>query len=144
MRRPYDPRLKAQPWKIFCVFEPLESVINRLEIDGTVDTVGRHVVFHETSRGEWYDLPAALRGVIDFHRIATERHGLQADVSALERFANKLDAGSPIFESDIVAVRAGIASCKRQAMHLRVSQAVEIVDLVRVRAEVDRLKLRVA
>ena len=142
MRKPHDPLLKHQPWRIFAVFHPLESVLDRLERDGTVDAVGRQIVFREASAGDLYDLPAALRGVIEFYRLAQEKYGLDAETGAMEKFANKLDYGMPVFEEDLAAVRADILSCKRQSMALRVSQAAGLIDAVRIGAEVDRLGLR--
>ena len=140
MKGKIDPLLKTQPWKVLSVFYPLESVLHRLELDGTVETAGRQVVFHEDSKNGWYDLVAALRGVIQFHELAASRHSLPIDLSAMVRFANKLEAGSPIFESDLEAMKTCINSCKQQAMKLRVSEATSIVDTVRISAELDRLK----
>ena len=142
MKRAPDPYLRTCPWKIMFVWSPLETVLDQIEKDGTVDTDGKHIVFKEDMRGGKYDLVAALRGVIEFHELAGTRHGLPVDVSALVKFANKLDSGSPIFEQDLASVRECITSCKRQAMSLRVSQATDIVDTVRISVEVDRLKLR--
>lgn len=139
MKRQPDPLLKTQPWRILAVFAPLERVLHRIEVDGTVETDGRHVVFREDGRGGWFDIVSALRGVIEFHQIATARHGHPADVAALERFANKLHTGTPVFEGDLVAIRASIASCKAQAMRLRVSEAVDILKTVQVGAELDRI-----
>ena len=65
---------------------------------------------------------------------------VQIDLSAMVRFANKLEAVSPIFESDIEAMKTCIEACKQQAMKLRVSEATSIVDTVRISAEIDRLK----
>ena len=64
------------------------------------------------------------------------------ETGAMEKFANKLDYGMPVFEEDLAAVRADILSCKRQSMALRVSQAAGLIDAVRIGAEVDRLGLR--
>jgi hypothetical protein len=126
------------------VWAPLETVLAQIERDGTVDAEGQRIVFREDMRGGRYDLVEALRGVIEFHELAASRHGLPVDVSALVRFANKLDAGSPLFESDISAVREAITACKRQALNLRQSWAQDILDTVRISAEIDRLKLRAA
>lgn len=142
MKHKLDPYLRTCPWKVMFVWSPLETVLDQLERDGTVDTVGRQIVFREDMRGGQYDLVAALRGVVEFHQLASSRHGLPVDVSALDKFANKLESGSPIFEQDLAAVRETIVACKRQAMRLRVSEAADIVDTVRVSAEIDRLKLR--
>lgn len=142
MKHKPDPYLRTCPWKVMFVWSPLETVLNQIEKDGTVDTDGKHIIFEEDMRGGRYDLVAALRGVIEFHELARDWYGLPVAVSALAKFANKLESGSPIFEQDLAAVRETIVACKRQAMRLRVSEAADIVDTVRVSAEIDRLKLR--
>ena len=139
-----DPILRHQPWKIAAVFFPIERILSRLEIDGTVEVAGRQVVFKEDMKGGWYDAVAALRGVIQFHELAASRHNLPVDVSAMVRFANKLESGSPIFESDLEAMKTCINACKQQAMKLRVSEATSIVDTISISAELDKLKGKAA
>lgn len=141
MKRAPDPYLRTCPWKIMFVWSPLETVLDQIEKDGTVDTDGKHIVFKEDMRGGKYDLVAALRGVIQFHELAEKLHGVPAQVDALRKFANKLDASMPIFEQDIADVRECIRSCWKQALTLRVSQATSIVDTVRISAEMERLGL---
>ena len=133
-----DPLLKCQPWKLLAVFSPLEQILTTLEKDGTVDVAGLQVVFREDMRGGWYDMVAALRGVIDFHELEEQLHGVPANLEAMRKFANKLEASMPIFEKDIADVRQCIRACWKQAMTLRVSQATSIVDTVRIRAELER------
>ena len=137
-----DPLLKTRPWLLISVFGPIESVLDRMLIDGSVDSIRGSAVFQEGNKNTWYDMVAALRGVIEFHEIAERLHGVPANVEAMKKFANKLEASMPIFEQDIADVRECIQSCWKQAMTLRVSQAQSIVDTVRVGAEMDRLGLR--
>jgi hypothetical protein len=132
MKRKPDPLLRTQPWRMIMVFGPIERILHGLETDGTVEVAGPHVVFKEDGRGGWYGAVAALRGVIEFHQLAQARYGLPVDVEALIKFANKLEAGSPIFEGDVAQARACIASCKRQAGPLRISQANDIVQTVQI------------
>lgn len=139
-----DPLLRTVPWRVATVFAPLERILHRLEADGTVETHGAQIVFREDGKGGWYDLPAALRGVVEFHRLAESRHQLPVDVSAMEKFANKLELDSPLFEQDLVDVRKNINSCKAQALRLRVSQAESIIRTVQIGSEIDRLKGKAA
>ncbi len=140
MKRKPDPLLRTQPWKIAAVFGPIERILARLEIDGTIEVAWRQVVFKEDSRNGWYDAVAALRGVIEFHQLAQSRHGYPADVEALIKFANKLEAGAPIFEAEIGKVRACIASCVQQAMQLRISQAEDIVKTIQIGMQLEKMK----
>ena len=144
MKRKPDPLIRAQPWRAMAVLSPLEAVIKRLENDGTVDAIGKQIVFTEASRGDRYDLPEAMRGVSDMARLAREKYGLPVECEAIEKMANKLDAGSPIFESDIEAVKRAIESFRQQAYQLRVRQAIYLIDAVRIGAELERLKLKEA
>lgn len=139
-----DPLLRTQPWRITAVFDPIERVLHRIEADGTVEAQGAQIVFKEEGRGGWYDLPEALHGVIEFHKLAESRFGIPVDVAAMEKFANKLRLGSPIFEQDLADIRACIASCKHQALQLRVSQAADLVKTVQIGVELERLKGKAA
>lgn len=140
MKRKPDPLLRVQPWKILAVYAPIERILHRLEADGTIDVAGRQVVFREDGVGGWYDMPAALRGVAEFHDMAASRHGIPANTDPLWKFAAKLDAGMPLFEADIAAVRTSIESCRQQAMRLRVSQAESILRTVQISAEIDKIR----
>ena len=121
------------------VLSPIEGILKRLESDGTVDAIGRQIVFTESASGERFDLPEAILGVVDFHELAASKYGLPIDVDALRRFANKLHAGSPIFEADIEAARQCIKACWSQAMQLRVSQAADLVRTVQIGAEIEKI-----
>jgi hypothetical protein len=139
MRKPPDPYLRTQPWKIYAVFAPIERMLHQLETDGSVNVQGAQIVFTEHDHDGYYDLVEALRGLIEFHELATEKTGTPASVAALTKFANKLHLGAPIFEADIAAVRADIASCKRQAGGLRVREAADMVRTVQIRMRIDAI-----
>jgi hypothetical protein len=127
-----DPLLITQPWKLLSVFAPVEEVLDRIERDGTIDAAGGVPVFCESSTSSWYEMVPALQGVIEFHVVARDRYRYAVDLAGLDRLRNKLDLGAPLFESDLQAARQSIVSCKQQASRLRVSQAVSIVDTVRI------------
>ena len=134
-----DPFLCSRPGNVLDVFSPVERVLARLELDGTVDCNGSRVVFQEGAT--YYDLPAALNGLIEFHEIASAKYGMKADVSALKKLSNKIAYGSPLFESDIAGARKNIAGCKAQAMNLRISQAASIIRPVQISAVLDAMKV---
>ena len=144
MKRKPDPLIRTMPWRAMAVLSPLEEVLRRLDKDGTVDAIGKQIVFTEASRGDRYDLPAAMRGVADLHKLARDKYGLPVECDAIEKLANKLDAGSPVFEADLDAVKRNIESCRQQAYQLRVSQAIYLIDAVRIGAELERLGVKEA
>lgn len=140
-RKAYRPkpvgsiRLAARPWKIDAVFAPIERLLARMEIDGTIDDAQGRAIFKED--GGWYEVVPALRGVIEFHELATQRYGLPADTAALRRLANKLEVNSPLFEQDIAAARRDIDSCKRQAAQLTEDQAQSLLNTTRLAIALD-------
>lgn len=144
MRKKPDPIIKTQPWKVLAVYSPIEQIIDRLEIDGTVLTAGRQIIFSDASCNEVHDAIESLMGIIDFHKIANDRFEVKADYAAIEKLANKLEAGMVIFDTDLHAIRAAINSCKRQMLSMRVSQAESLVRDVQLGIEFDKIKRRAA
>lgn len=142
-RKPqHHRRLKMShaPWKVQMVFDPIEKILHRMQSDGTIDCAQGRPVFREDGRGGWYDLVAALRGVIEFHQLAEARHGIPADVDGMIKLANKLHASAPIFEEDIATTRANIETCKRQALRLTIDEATDIVRTIQIGMEMDKIK----
>ena len=140
MRRKHDPLLRLTPWKVTATFQPVEQLLHRIEVDGTVETAGRQIVVKEDNREGYYDVVEALRGVIQFFEIAASRYGLPIDMKPMVRFANKLESGVLIFDADLLGVRACISECKVQALKLRQSQADDILNTVRISAEMDKVR----
>jgi len=139
MKRKPDPLIRTMPWRASVTLAPLEDVLKRLENEGTVDAVGKQIVFSVSGRKKLNDLPAAMLGLANFHRLAREKFGIPAEYEPIEKMANKLNAGSPIFESDVDAVKRAIESCRKQIYQLRISQAA---DLVRTVSIADKLHAR--
>lgn len=134
-RRPFQAtklRLACQPWRIDMVFAPIERILHRIEMDGTVDAAQGKPVFYEDGEGGWYETTAALRGIIHFHEVAADRLGETANIDGFTRLANKLDAGAPLFESDLALVRTSIAACRQQALRLTLAEAKDILTTVRI------------
>ena len=139
IRRPGDMRLACQPWKIEATYSPIERILFRLEADGTVDVSQGKPVFHEDMRGGWYNMAAALNGIVDFHTLAEKRHGFAVDTEPLRKLANKLEYCAPIFENDIARARQSIESCKRQALRLTVDEADDLLTTCRIGFELEKL-----
>lgn len=143
MRRPAKPQRKqadrasltlaCSPWKVDATWRPLEAVIARLEMDGTIEETARgEAVLYDDANGGWYATVPAIEGLCEFHEIAAARKGWVLDVSPLRKFAAKLKYGSPISERDIEAVKACAAQCRRMALSLTIREASDILTTVRV------------
>ena len=125
-------RLAAMPWKIDATWAPLDRVLARIEIDGTVETAKGRPVLYDDANGGWYEMAPAIDGLVDFHRIAAARHGWDLDLRPLEKLAAKLRLSSPLFEADLEAVLACADRCKRLAGRLTLAEAQDILQTVRI------------
>lgn len=133
-----DLKMRTIPWNTHAVWAPLDQIMDRMEIDGTVETAQGRPVLYDAGSGGWYEIAPAIMGVVDFHRIAAERHGWQIDLNPLTKLAKKLEHGSPIFSRDLDAVRATAAICKRHAGELTLREAQDILRTVRIQIEMEK------
>ena len=131
-RAPRSPKLSTCPWKIAAVWAPVEAIMRRMEIDGSVDAVQGRPVAQDHGAGLWYEIGPALEGLAEFHQIAAARKRAALDVSALRKFATKLTHGAPILAADLAAVRACAQHCKALARTMTVDEADSILQTVRV------------
>lgn len=135
---PDNIRLVAMPWKIQQVFDPIERVIARLEIDGTIDAYRGRAVFKEDGSGGWYEMAPAIEGVAEFHRLAAQRHGWEINLTPLDRMANKLKLDSPITPRDIDDAKSCIDTLKRLAATLKLGEAKAMLRDVKIGWEIEQ------
>lgn len=133
-----DLRMATIPWNIDQVWRPLEQIMDRMQIDGTVETAQGRPILYDAGTGGWYEIAPAIEGLIDFHRIAGSRHGWQIDLRPLEKLAAKLQHGTPIFEPDLQAVRTLAAQLKRHVGRLTLREAKDILTTVRIQIEMEK------
>lgn len=133
-----DLRMATIPWNIDQVWRPLEQIMDRMQIDGTVETAQGRPILYDAGTGGWYEIAPAIEGLIDFHRIAANRHGWQIDLRPLEKLAAKLQHGTPIFEPDLQAVRTLAAQLKRHVGRLTLREAKDILTTVRIQIEIEK------
>jgi hypothetical protein len=132
-------KLALTPWKVDAVWAPLERMLARLEIDGTVDTAMGKPVLHDDANRGWYEIAPAIEGIAQFHEIAATRHGWQIDLRPLHKLAAKLRHGSPVFAADIAAVRACADRCKRHAMQMTGREAEDVLQTVRISIQMEQV-----
>lgn len=120
--------LKSQPWKMQAVFGPLESILDQLERDGTVDIAGNGApIFKDQNDGHWYCTVSALNGVIDAYEIHERRFSRSLNLEPLRRLSNKLRIGMPIFESDTKDSRACLARMRVETMRMTADYAKQLI-----------------
>lgn len=133
-----DLRMATIPWNIDQVWRPLEQILDRMEMDGTVETAQGRPVLYDAGTNGWYEIAPAIVGLVDFHRIAADRHGWDVDLQPLTKLAKKLEHGTPIFAADVAAVRALAANLKRHVGHLTLREAKDILTTVRIQIALEQ------
>lgn len=140
-RQRTDPRavpLRAVPWRVRDALQPLEDALDRIEADGTIDAVRGRPVFRELSTG-WYELAPAIDGVVDFHRLAAERHHVALDVGPLARLSASLAAGKPLTLAELASARACIEALRTFALrYLTVGDACDLLRTTQIRWEFEQ------
>jgi len=133
--KPYRPKyteanikLKFQPWKVHAVFSPLESILEQLEDEGTIDVAGANPVFQDHNDGCWYQSAPAIRGVVEAYQIHERRTGVPLDLEPLRVLANKIEYGMPIFEADTKACWECLARMRRETMEMTAAYARELIN----------------
>jgi hypothetical protein len=121
-------KLKAQPWKVAAVFNPLEAILDQLEQQGTIDATPAVVaIFKDAIDGHWYESSVALMGVVDAYEIHERRTGRKIDLAALAQLANKLKYDMPIFSDDTQACRACLARMKAETVQMTAGYAKQLI-----------------
>lgn len=136
-RRPHKPyrpkyaeaniKLKFQPWKVQAVFSPLESILEQLEKDGTIDVAGARPVFQDHNDGCWYESSPAIRGVVEAYQIHERRTGRPLNLEPLSQLANKLEYGMPIFEADTKACWECLARMRAETVEMTAAYARDLI-----------------
>ena len=120
--------LKSQPWKMKAVFGPLESILDQLEQNGTVDCATDGApIFKDQNDGHWYCTVSALNGVIDAYEIHERRHGRLLNLGPLRKLSNKLKYGMPIFEGDTQECRACLQRMRLETMQMTAGYAKQLI-----------------
>lgn len=134
-------KLRAQPWKIHAVFEPIESILDEMEQQGTVSVDQNDTpIFSELAHNDVYEFVPALGGLIDAFDLHAERHGLPVVTDALKRICVKLEKGEMLDQYDMAAARRSIASLKSQAGDMEVDYAFRLVRDVQIKFKLEEYR----
>lgn len=133
-------KLKTQPWKLRSVFDPLESIIDQLEQEGTINTSDTGTpMFKDETDGHWYCSVSALNGVVEAYEIHEKRFGRNLNLEPLRQLSNKLQYGMLIFDSDTKAVRACLARMRLETMQMTSAYAKELVKDFQIKEALEKI-----
>src|SRR5690606_8153857 len=84
--KPYRRRAVHTPMLVATdlVLRPLEAIVDRLEIDGTVDVDGKGNPVFQAGDGRWYDAAGAIEGVHQHFDMYATRHDVSLPLEGLQ------------------------------------------------------------
>ncbi|WP_331693516.1 hypothetical protein [Pandoraea sputorum] len=132
--------LRAEPWKVGAMLDPVVAVIDELEQQGTVnvDEKGRAIV-RNSADGQWYTASDSIMGIVDAFEIHQLRCGRQMPLEPLRQLVRKLDLSMPLFDTDTVPARAALTVLRAEAMNMRADYARDLANTVSIQ---DKLQQR--
>jgi len=140
-RNPNDALMKTQPWRMRSVFQPVIAILDQLENDGTMDiSADGQPIFKDVIDGCYYDTCVALDGISECFELLSERKNIPIDTGPLRRISNKIRYHMPVFIEDTKACRACLDVLHSHCLHLRISEAVDLIQTIRVREELERIQ----
>jgi hypothetical protein len=155
-RKKYNPqsrggqvKLRAQPWKIHAVFEPVEAILDEIEQSGMVSvTEEGKPIFSELAHNDVYEFVPSLCGLIDAFDLHAERNALPIVTDALKRVCVKLDKGEMLDQFDLAGARQSIAALKKQSGDMEADYAYRLIRDIQIKfaleAQQERAQLREA
>jgi hypothetical protein len=134
-------KVKFEPWRAKLVFDPLESILDELEQQGTLTiSTGGQAMFKDVTTGEWHDTIAALRGVIDTFEILERRYATSAQLAPLRRFTDKIEIGEDIDGDDTAAVRASMNVMRALVMDMTIGDVRLLVKDFQIKDEIEQMQ----
>jgi len=88
----------------FRILNPIHNIIERLDIDGTVDTINDIPVY--TDGDETYQIVPALLGLIDWLELGAKRTGRTVPLGPLRALADCFHTQNPVSMEIFTACRA--------------------------------------
>ena len=120
------------------VLGPLEAVVDRLEIDGTVDVDGRgNLVIQDPQAGEWYDAAGGIEGLIwhlDMHRT---RYGVVLPLDGVRELHIAFKSCAPVQASTIRKRRAAIPVLQRAMALVNKDHQIDLLRQTQMKAAME-------
>jgi hypothetical protein len=131
-------KLRAQPWKIHAVFEPVEAILDEIEHSGMVSvTEDGKPIFSELAHNDVYEFVPSLCGLIDAFDLHAERNSLPIVTDALKLVCVKLDKEQMLDQYDLAGARQSIAALKAQSGDMEADYASRLIRDVQIKFELE-------
>ena len=137
-----DLPLRLIPWNIHGVWAPLDTILSRLENDGTIEVAGGEPVLYDPGTNDWHNSAQAVRGIAEFYQVAARRKGWKdVQTEPITRFARLLELDDEITQQDIDDVRASSGVLRKLAGSLTLREARAYLDETCIKIEVEKAGL---
>lgn len=143
--KPYRPKvnsgrvkLRAQMWKIYAVFEPVEAILDEIEHSGMVSVTQEGTpIFSELAHNDVYEFVPSLCGLIDAFDLHAERNSLPNVTEPLKVVCVKLDKGQMLDQYDLAGARQSIAALKKQSGDMEADYAYRLILDIQLKFELE-------
>ncbi len=132
-------KLKMQPWKVQAIMVPLESIIDQLEQQGTIDVCNDEPVFRDYVDGDWYHTPAAIMGVVEAYEIHEIRSGLNLHLVGLRKLASLLEYKMPINAAQTTAARLSLKHIRAATIEMTAGYARDLIKDFQIKEELQKV-----
>jgi hypothetical protein len=119
------------------VLRPLETIIDRLEIDGTIDVDGKGNPVFPTSDGEWYDAAGAIEGVMWHMEMHATRHSLTLPLDGLKELVIAFRFCVPVQNSTMQKLRTAMPVLRRAMSLAKPDDQIDLLRQTQIRAELE-------
>lgn len=120
------------------VLGPLEAIVDRLEIDGTVDVDGRgNPIIQDMQTGEWYDAAGGIEGLcwhLDMH---CTRHGVSLPLDGLRELHIAFKYCAPVQASTMRKLREALPILRRAMAMADKSDQLDLMRQTMIKAELE-------
>lgn len=119
------------------VLRPLEAIVDRLEIDGTVDVDGKGNPVFQAGDGEWYDAAGAIEGVMWHMEMWATRHRRELPLDGLRELVIAFRYCVPVQMSTMQKLRTALPLLRRAMGTGNPDEQVDLLRQTQIRAELE-------
>lgn len=137
--KPYRQRAVYTPMLVATdlVLRPLESIVDRLEIDGTVDVDGKGNPVFQAGDGRWYDAAGAIEGVMWHFEMFCTRHRRELPLDSLRELHIALKYIKPVMGSTLAKLKKDMPALRRAMAMADSDDQLDLLQQTRIKAELE-------
>lgn len=145
-RKAHRPRIhqagggiRLQPWRLCMLFDPMESILDRLEAGAAFDVnEAGDILFHSCVTGQTLPVDGVIDAWAELFTIANLREPENCpDPTPLRKLGDKLGRGESLDQNHIDACRRSLTALRRYAQELSGAELKDLVQTTFLKAEMD-------